>query len=137
MNTADPLATVLAAVLVLFGAGHYYYDAQFSDAGMLQRARSVLYERGSESSCDPRGAASPSGESGCWSVAGYRLVKDKDGLFRIYDTSTGAAAALGGVRKGAEGVPEVFVDRSRLEKAVEALEAAEPADSSVRYAVSA
>ncbi len=136
MNTADPIPSVAAAALVLVGAGHYFYNVQFSDAGMLQRARSVLHEIGSQSSCDGRGASDPSGESDCWSVAGYTLVKDKDGLFRIYGTSTGKTAALGGVRKGVEGVPEVFVDRALLEKAVEVLEAAEPADSNVRYVIS-
>jgi hypothetical protein len=136
MNTSDPLSTVLIGALIAFGAGYYFYDAQFSDAGMLQRARSVLYEQGSQSSCDPRGADSPSGTSGCWSVAGYRLVKDKDGLFRIYDVAATKTDAIGGVRKAANGVPEVFVDRSSLEKAVDALEAAMPADSNVRYVIS-
>jgi hypothetical protein len=114
--------TLLVGALVLFGSGYYYYDAQFGDAGMLGRARSVLTEAGSQSKCDQNGAASVSGGSDCWTVSGYRLVKDTDGLFRIYDVAD-TAAALGGVRKGAEGAPEVFADRSRLEKAVHDLEA--------------
>jgi hypothetical protein len=63
-------------------------------------------------------------------------VKDKDGLFRIYDVAATKTDAIGGVRKGANGAPEVFVDRSSLEKAVDALEAAMPADSNVRYVIS-
>ncbi|MNU36383.1 hypothetical protein D3C71_249980 [compost metagenome] len=136
MNTSDPLSSVLVATLVVFGAGIYYYDAQFSDAGMLGRARSALYEFGSQSHCDARGNDAQSGESDCWTGGGYRLVKDKDGLFRIFTAADGKADAIGGVREGAAGAPELFVDRPRLEKAVEALEAARPWDANVRYVTS-
>lgn len=136
MNTSNPFAHALVGALILAGVGHYYYDAQFGDAGTLRRVRSALYEVGSQSHCDAHGGDSSSGESDCWSAAGYRLVKDKDGLFRIYAEADGKAAAIGGIRKGVEGAPEVFVDRPLLDKAVEALEAARPWDANVPYAIS-
>lgn len=136
MNTSDPLSSVLVATLVVFGGGLYYYDAQFSDAGMLGRARSALYEVGSRSRCDALGNDAQSGESDCWTGGGYRLVKEKEGFFRILAADDGKADAIGGVRAGAEGLPELFVDRHRLEKAVEALEAARPLDANVRLVTS-
>lgn len=121
MTTADPLPSVLAAALVIIGAGQFYYKTQYSDEGMLQRARTVLYEAGARSACDARGTPSVSGDNVCWDVSGYRLLKDKDGFIRLYDLTDGRLDVVGGTRKGAEGMPEVFVDRPRLEKAVETL----------------
>lgn len=136
MNTSDPLSSVLVATLVVFGAGLYFYNAQFSDAGMLGRASSALYEVGSQSHCDARGNDARSGESDCWTGGGYRLVRGKDGLFRILTADDGKADVVGGVRAGAEGKPELFVDRIRLEKAVDALEAVMPLDANIRYVTS-
>ncbi len=124
MNTADPWPSVIAIVLVLFGAGHYYYNLKFTDGGLLHRARSVLVEEGSRTACDASGAASASGASACWTVGDYRMAKDSNGNFRVYDLADPRHEPLGGVRDGSEGVPEVFVDRPRLEKAVLDLESA-------------